>query len=89
MPKIHDIIASAVLPIIRGTGKLEMQNVLLSIKEHNAPDIYRNTLQGLHSNFSLLKEDAVKTKSNLDDGIVDLVLEAVEDTANSDGIPLS
>jgi hypothetical protein len=43
----------------------------------------------LHSNFSLLKEAAVKTKSNLDDGIVDLVLEAVKDTANSDGIPLS
>jgi len=89
MSKIHEIIATAVLPIIKGAGKLEMQNVLLSIKEHNTQDIYRNTLQGLHSNFSLLKEAAAKTKSNLDDGIVDLVLEAVIDTASSDGIPLS
>ena len=89
MSKIHEIIAAAMLPIIKGAGKLEMQNVLLSIKEHNTPDIYRNTLQGLHSNFLLLKEAAVKTKSNFDDGIVDLVLDAVKDTANSDGIPLS
>ena len=89
MSKIHEIIASAVLPIVKGVGELEMQNVLLSIKEHNTPDIYRNTLQGLHSNFLLLKEAAVKTKSNFDDGIDDLVLDAVKDTANSDGIPLS
>lgn len=89
MSKIHEMIVSAVLPIIKGAGKLEMQNVLLSIKEHNAPELYRSTLQGLYSNFSLLKEAAVKTKSNFDDGIVNLVLEAVEETATSDGIVLS
>jgi len=89
MTKIHDLIASAILPIFKGAGKLEMQNVLSCIKEHNTPDTYRNTLQGLHSNFLLLKEAAVKTKSNLDDGIVELVLEAVKDTASTDGIPLS
>jgi hypothetical protein len=60
MLKIHEIIVSAVLPIIKGVGKLEMQNVLLGIKEHNTPETYKNTLQGLHSNFSLLKEAASK-----------------------------
>lgn len=89
MSKIHEMIVSAVLPIIKGAGKLEMQNVLLSIKEHNTPELYRNTLQGLHSNFSLLKEASLKTKSNFDDGIVDLILDAVTETANSDGIVLS
>jgi len=89
MSKIHDMIVSAVLPIIKGAGKLEMHNVLLGIKEHNTPEIYRNTLQGLHSNFSLLKEAANKTRSNFDDGIVDLVLEAVKESANSDGIVLA
>jgi hypothetical protein len=83
------MIASAVLPIIKGVGKLEMQNVLLGIKENNTPEIYRNTLQGLHSNFLLLKEVANKTRSNFDDGIVDLVLEAVKESANHDGIVLS
>ena len=89
MSKIHEIIASAVLPIIKGVGKLEMQNVLLTIKENNTPDIYKNTLQGLHSNFSLLKEAASKTKSNFDDGVVELVLEAVNERADKDGITLS
>jgi hypothetical protein len=83
------MIVSAVLPIIKGVGKLEMQNVLLGIKEHNTPDVYLHTLQGLHSNFSLLKEAANKTRSNFDDGIVDLVLEAVKESADSDGIVLS
>ena len=89
MSKIHEMIASAVLPIIKGVGKLEMQNVLLTIKENNTPDIYKNTLQGLHSNFSLLKEAASKTKSNFDDGVVELVLEAVNESADKDGIILS
>jgi hypothetical protein len=89
MSKIHDLIVSAVLPIIKGAGKLEMQNVLLGIKEHNTPEIYRTTLQGLHSNFSLLKEAANKTRSNFDDGIVDMVLEAVKESAESDGLVLT
>jgi hypothetical protein len=89
MSKIHDLIVSAVLPIIKGAGKLEMQNVLLGIKEHNTPDVYRHTLQGLHSNFSLLKEAANKTRSNFDDGIVDMVLEAVKESAESDGLVLT
>jgi hypothetical protein len=89
MSRIHEMIVTAVLPIIRGAGKLEMENVLLGIKEHNTPDIYKNTLQGLHSNFSLLKEAASKTRSNFDDGIVDIVLEAVNETASKDGIVLS
>jgi len=89
MSKIHEMIASAVLPIIKGVGKLEMQNVLLAIKENNPPEIYTNTLHGLHSNFSLLKDVASKTRSNLDDGIIDLVLEAVKESADNDGIVLS
>ncbi len=88
MLKIHEIIVSAVLPIIKGVGKLEMQNVLLGVKEHNTQETYKNTLQELHSNFSLLKEAASKTRSNFDDGIVDVVLEAVRESANTDGIAL-
>jgi hypothetical protein len=89
MSKIHEIIVAAVLPAIKTAGKLEMENVLSGIKEHNTPEVYKNTLQGLHSNFSLLKEAASKTKSKFDDGIVDLILEAVTVSANSDGIDLS
>ena len=83
------MIAGAVLPIIRGVGKLEMQNVFLCTKEHNSPEIYENMLRGLYSNFCLLRQAAVTTKSHFDDGIVDLVLEAVQESAEQDRIMLS
>jgi len=88
MPKIKEVIVAAVLPAIKAVGKIEMEGVLSGIKEHNTPEIYKNTLQGLHSDFSLLKEAALKTKSKIDDGIVDLLLEAVKETADADGIIL-
>lgn len=89
MSKIKTIIVEAVLPAIKAVGKVEMESVLSNIKEHNTPEFYQNVLQGLHSNFSLLKEATLKTRSRIDDGIVDLVLEAVKESANADGITLS
>ena len=88
MSKINEIIVASVLPAIKAVGKLEMENVLLGIKEHNTADIYQSTLRGLHSDFSLLKEVAIKTRTRIDDGLVDLVLEAVKDSAEADGIVL-
>jgi hypothetical protein len=43
----------------------------------------------LHADFTLLKDAAIKSRSRVDDGIVDLVLEAVSDSAVADGIVLS
>jgi hypothetical protein len=83
------MIIETVLPTIKAVGKIEMEDVLSGIKEHNTVEVYKNTLQGLHANFSLLKEAAIKTKSKLDDGIIDLVLEAVKETADEEGIILS
>jgi hypothetical protein len=56
MSKIKTIIIEAVLPAIKAVGKAEMEIVLSDVKEHNTPEFYQNVLQGLHSNFSLLKE---------------------------------
>lgn len=89
MPKIKELIVKAILPAIKAIGKAEMEVVLSGIKEQNTPEIYRNTLQGLHSNFSLLKQAALKTRSRIDDGIPDLILEAVKENADADGIVLS
>ena len=88
MSKIKEVIVEAVLPTIKVVGKIQMTNVLSGIKQHNNQEIYRNTLQGLYSNFSLLKEAAVKSKTRIDDGIVDLVLEAVKESAKAEGIIL-
>ena len=88
MSKIKEVIVAAVLPAIKAVGKMEMEHVLENIKKNNSQEIYHATLQGLYSNFTLLKDAALKTKTKIDDGIVDLVLEAVEETASDDQIIL-
>lgn len=89
MSKVKEMMVEAVLPAIKAVGKIEMKTVLSSIKEHNKTEIYQNTLKGLYANFSLLKEAASKTNTKVDDGIIDLVLEAVGESAELDGIILS
>jgi len=89
MAEIQEILVRAVLPIVKAVGKVEMEHVLWGVKENNSMETYRNTLQGLHSDFSLLKEIALKSKTQIDDGIIDLVLEAVKETAEADGITLA
>jgi hypothetical protein len=89
MPKFKEIVVGAMLPAIKAVGKAEMVAVLSGIKENNTAEIYRTTLQGLHSNFLLLKHAAYKTKTKIDDGIIDLVLEAVMESADDAGLVLS
>ena len=89
MSKIKTVLVEAVLPVIKAVGKAEIEVALSGIKEHNTTEMYRTTLQGLHSNFVLLKEAANKTKSKIDDGIIELVLEAVAENAAADGINIS
>jgi hypothetical protein len=89
MSKIKEAIVEAVMPIVKAAGKIEMEVVLSGIKEHNNTEIYKNMLVSLYSNFSLLKEVTIKSKTKIDDGIVDLVLEAVKEKAEQDDIVLS
>ena len=89
MSKVKTVLVEAVLPVIKAVGKAEIEVALSGIKEHNTAEIYQTTLQGLHSNFVLLKEAANKTKSKIDDGIIELVLEAVVENAAADGIKIS
>ncbi|HEU5167172.1 MAG TPA: hypothetical protein VFU29_16615 [Chitinophagaceae bacterium] len=89
MSKIKEVLVEAMLPAIKAVGKAEMKAVLSGIKDHNTPEIYQTTLQGLYSNFTLLKQAADKTKTKVDDGVIDLILEAVEETAEAGSITLS
>lgn len=89
MADIKEILATAMIPVIKKVGKLEIKEVLSRIKEHHAPELYRETVLSLYSNFSLLKFVTIKTRSKFDDGIVDLILEAVKEHADADGIILS
>jgi len=89
MSKFQEVLVSAILPAIKEVGKAELTQVFAGIKEHNTAEVYKNTLQGLHSDFALLKDAAIKTKTKIDDGLVDLVLEAVQEKAEADGIVLT
>jgi hypothetical protein len=89
MSTIKEVIASAVFPVIKAVGKIEMTNVLSDVKNRNSDEFYRRTLNSLHSSFSVLREVAHRSKTRIDDGIIDLVLEAVEERAESEGIILS
>jgi hypothetical protein len=89
MSKIKEAIIEAIMPVIKSAGRIEMENVLSSIKEHNNNETYKNVLQGIYSNFSVLKEAALKTKTKIDEGIIDLVLEAVNEKADTDNIILA
>jgi hypothetical protein len=86
MPNIKEIIVASVLPAIKEVGKLEMKEVLSGIKEHNEPEVYKNILRDLHVNFSLMRRVAITTRTIVDDGIIELVLEAVRETAEVDNI---
>jgi len=86
--KIKEAIVEAVMTVIKADGKEEMEIVLENIKQHNDPGLYENTLRSLYSNFSLLKEVTDKSKTKVDDGIVDLILDAVKAKAESDKIVL-
>jgi hypothetical protein len=89
MSKVKSILVEAFLPAIKAVGKAELSMLFAGIKEHHSAEFYQNTLRGLHADFSLLKDAAIKSRSRVDDGIVDLVLEAVSDSAVADGIVLS
>jgi hypothetical protein len=89
MAKLKAILVETLLPAIKAVGKAEMEIVLLNVKEHQTSEIYQDTLRALHSSFSLLRDATLKTKSRIDDGIVNLVLEAVNTNAEAEGIVLS
>ena len=89
MSGVKELLIEVMLRAIKVAGKAEMQAALLGIKGNNNEEIYQNTLQGLYSSFLLLKQAANKTISKVDDGIIDLVLEAVKENAKSGRIILS
>jgi hypothetical protein len=89
MTKVHEILVSAILPAIKSVSKLEMETMLSGIKQRNGMEVYVNTLCEIYSGFSLLKETSIKTRTRINDGIVDLVLEVVKESAINNKISLS
>ncbi len=63
-----------------------MKGVLSAI--NSDPEILKNHTPGFISNFPVLHEAPMKTKTIIDDGIISLVLEEVIESAKADNILL-
>jgi hypothetical protein len=83
-----EILVGTLMPVIKSLGQAQISELLAKIKEHNTEELYINTLKSLYSSFSLLNEVAIKTKSKIDDGIVDMILDTVKDAADQEGVVL-
>lgn len=86
---LKELLLAGIMPVLKSVGKAEILDVLAKVQSNNTPQMYEQTLKAIHSSFSLLKEVTVKTKTKIDDGIVDLILEAVEEAASDAGIDLT
>lgn len=86
--KLNEILVSAFIPAIKAVGKAELSSILEKIQDHNSVEVYTNTLRSIHSSFLLLKEVAVKSKTKIDDGLIDMVIESVEEAAEEDNVTL-
>lgn len=86
--KFQEIIVAAILPAVEAVGKAQLLEILKKIKTNNTPEVYSHTLKSVYSAFSLMKDLTTKTKTKLDDGVVNMVLEAVEEAAEDGNIEL-
>ena len=88
MSKFKEVVAEALIPIVKKAGTGELKVALAGIKEHNTIEVYNDILNSLYCNFTLLKQAALNTKTNIDDVIIDLVLDAVKEKAQEEKIIL-
>ncbi len=86
--KFNDFLVGLFSPMLKAAGKFYLKSVLQSIQDHNTVIVYTNTLKSINSSFSLLDEVAKKSKTKIDDDLIEAVLEAVKESAEEDNIPL-
>lgn len=85
---LKEVLVSAVLPALESIVSAELSTAFQSVQQHNTPEMYANTLKGLHSGLVLLKTEVAKTKSRIDDGVIDMLISSIEDAASEANITL-
>ena len=83
-----DFLVNLFSPMLKAAGKFYLKSVLQTIQEHNTVEVYTNTLKSINSSFGLLNEVAKKSKTKIDDDLIEAVLEAVQESAQEDGVTL-
>lgn len=89
MAKERTMLMDVLLPAVKSVGKTEIKMALSGIKERHTEELYRNTLQELYSNFTTLKVASRSTKTSINNGLIDLVMEVLRESAGEEGIHLS
>lgn len=85
---MKEVLINMLLPAIKGLAKVYLKSVLQKIQDHNTPEVYESTLKNINSSFTLLDEVAQKSKTKIDDDIIEAVLESVQESALEDDIQL-
>jgi len=86
--KFNDFLVNLFMPMLKAAAKFYLKTVLQQIQDHNTPAVYENTLKSINSNFILLDEVAKKSKTKIDDDVIEAVLEAVQESAADDNVTL-
>lgn len=79
---------SFLLGAVKEVGKYEVVELLQQFRMQNPPEDYEKLLKSIHSSFSLLAKLAAKTKTRVDDGLIDFIVKATEQAAEEDNISL-
>lgn len=69
--------AQLLLSAVQGACTLELQNLLLKFRELNGEEKYLQLESSIKNSFLLLKTVTDKTKTKIDDTVVNIVLNAV------------
>ena len=82
------IVVTIFLGAFKEAGKASVSELLANIKEHNDADTYEQTLKAGSSFFTLLSKVAAKSKTKIDDGVIEIFLSPIQDAADADDITL-
>lgn len=84
---LKELIVAGIMPVFKGVGKAQLEDLLQQLHDHE-PAVYADTMKGLYSAAKVLHKLADKTKSKIDDGILDTIIEAIEENADQNDVTL-
>ena len=83
-----NVIVSIFLGAFKEAGKASVAELLANIKEHNDEETYQEALKAGNAFFNLLSKVAAKSKTKVDDGVIEIFQSPIQDAAEADGVDL-
>lgn len=85
---MSDLIANIFMGAVKEAGSIKIADILANIKEHNSPEVYANALKSGSAFFSLVGELAKKSKTKIDDSVIEIFQGPIKAAAEAAGINL-